>query len=137
MNTPANKPLHLPLLVAGIAAVLVSGIAIASLAISGQGLNGRIAPDAPAVAAPGAQSYRCAGCGVIESTREIEAPADKHGADASGQLAVCNPGEIRRHAPRQREITVRLQDGSMRVITDAKPAQWKRGEAVTIIAGMN
>jgi len=142
MNTRANKPLHLPLLVAGIAAILVSGIALASLAISGQGFTGRTASAepaaaAPAVAASGARSYRCAECGVIESTREIEASADKHGVNASGRLAVCNKSGLGRNAARKHEITVRLPDGSMRVITDAKSAKWKHGEAVTIIAGVN
>ena len=46
MNTQANKPLplHLPLLVGGIATILVSGIAIGSLAISAQGFDGVFAP---------------------------------------------------------------------------------------------
>jgi hypothetical protein len=141
MNTRANKPLHFPLLAAGIAAILVSGIALASLAISGQGANAGSAPAAPAVAAPavaapGARQYRCAECGVIESTRVVEDSADRHGANASGRIAVCNKSGIGRNAVRKHEITVRLKDGSLRVITDAKPAKWKRGEAVTIIAGM-
>jgi hypothetical protein len=33
-------------------------------------------------------------------------------------------------------ITIRLRDGSMRVITDAHPAKWRPGERVTLIAGM-
>lgn len=142
MNTQANKPLHLPLLVGGIAAILVSGIAIASLAISGQGFNGITAPAEPAVAAPaveasGARYSRCAECGVIVSTREVEASADKHGVDASGRIALCTRSEIGRNSVRKHEITVRLKDGSMRVITDAKPAKWIHGEAVTIIAGLD
>ena len=142
MNTQMNKLPRLPLLVAGIAAILVSGIALASLAISGQGFDGRIAPAAPVAAAPavaaiGARSNRCAECGVIQSTRVVEESTDQHGANASGRMAVCNKGGIGRNAVRKHEITVRLQDGSMRVITDAKPARWSRGEAVTIIAGVN
>jgi len=147
MNTQANKPLHLPLLVGGIAAILVSGIAIASLAISGQGFNGISAPaepavaapavEAPAVAASSARYSRCAECGVIVSTREVEVSADKHGVDASGRIALCTRSEIGRNSVRKHEITVRLKDGSMRVITDAKPAKWIHGEAVTIIAGLD
>lgn len=141
MNTRANKPLYLPLLIAGIAAIS-SGIAIASLAISGQGFNAGLTPAegtvaAPAVTAPGARSYRCAECGVIDSTRVVEDSADKHGVNASGRLAVCNRGGAGRNAVRKHEITVRLKDGSMRVITDAKPAKWRRGEAVIIIAGVD
>jgi hypothetical protein len=142
MTTQMNKFPRLPLLLAGIAAILVSGIALASLAISGQGFSGRIAPAVPAVAAPaaaapGARNYRCAECGVIESTRAVEESTDRHGANAAGRMAVCNKGGIGRHAVRKHEITVRLRDGSMRVITDAKSARWSHGEAVTIIAGLN
>ena len=142
MNTQANKPLHLPLLVGGIAAILISGIAIGSLAISAQGFNGIPAPAeppvaaaAPAIAAPGARAYRCAECGVIESTRKIEAPDEKTGVNASDRITAGNRGAIERKPVRNYEIIIRLQDGSMRVITDPKPATWRHGERVTIIAG--
>jgi hypothetical protein len=143
MNTQAKKPLHLPLLVGGVAAILVSGIAIGSLAISAYGSNGILAPaeppeatEAPAIAAPDARANnRCGECGVIESTREIEAPEDKTGVNASGRIAVCTRGGIGRKTVRSHEITIRLRDGSMRVVTDAHPARWRHGERVTIIAG--
>lgn len=124
--------MHRPLFAGGIAATLVSGIAIASLAISAQGSSGGIAPAAalqPAaallVAAPGPsfRGYRCGDeCGVIESTRNIEALDELAGTSASG---------------RNYEITIRLRDGSMRVVRDANPARWRNGERVTIIAGVN
>jgi len=142
MKTQANKPLHLPLLIGGIAAILVSGIAIGSLAISGQGFNGINAPAelpagaaAPAIAAPGVRAYRCAECGVIESTREIEASDEKTGVNASGPIAAGGATEGK--PVRNYEIIIRLQDGSMRVITDANPASWRHGERVTIIAGVD
>ena len=144
MNTQANKPLHLPLLVGGIAAILVSGIAIGSLAISAQGFDGTRAPAeapegaaAPAIAAPGARAYRCAECGVIESTRQIEAPDERTGVDASGRIAAGNRGEIGGTPVRNYEITIRLRDGSMRVVTDANPARWRPGERVKLIGGMD
>lgn len=142
MNTQATKLPHLPRMVGGIAAILVSGIAIGSLAISGQNSNGAFAPGespeaaaAPAIAAPRHQTYRCAECGVIESTREIEASGEKTGVNASGPIAAG--GQIEWKPARMYEITIRLQDGSMRVITDAYPARWRRGERVKIIAGVN
>ena len=58
MNTQANKLLHLPLLVGGIAAILVSGIAIGSLAISAQGFN-RIPAPAESPAAIAAPAMTC------------------------------------------------------------------------------
>jgi len=142
MNTQANKLLHLPRLVGGIAAILVSGIAIGSLTISAQRLDGIFAPAeppeataAPAIAAPRARAYGCAECGVIESTREIEAPDENTGINASGRIAAGNGSEIEGMPFRTYEITIRLQDGSMRVITDANRASWRQGERVTIIAG--
>ncbi len=142
MDTQANKPLHLPLLVGGIAAILVSGIAIASLALSAQGFSDVVAPaEAPeaaevaASAAPAARALRCAECGVIESTREIEAPDEKSAVKSSGRIAAGSRGGIGAKPLRNYEITIRLRDGTMRVITDAKPASWRRGEPVTIIAG--
>ncbi len=142
MNTQANKALHLPKLVGGIAAILVSGIAIASLAISVQGTDGFVAPAEPpeaavgrSVATPPARIHRCAECGVIESTREIKASDETSGVNASGQIAAG--GEIQPKSARKYEITIRLKDGSMRVITDASPANWRQGERVTFIAGVD
>jgi hypothetical protein len=133
------KPLHLhrPLLVWGGAAILASGIAIGSLAISAQGSNGDPAraetPEAAAApAAPGGRAYyKCAECGVIESTRVIEASNDKTAGYAPGRTA----GEIGAKPVGNYEITIRLRDGSMRVITDANPARWRAGERVKLIGG--
>lgn len=144
MNTPVNKFPRLPLLVGGIAAILVSGIAIAALAISGQGFEGVPVPAealdavaAPAIAAPATRAPRCAECGVIESVREIKAPQEKTGIDASGGIAAGSRGLSRARPLRIYEITIRLRDGTMRVIQDAKPATWRHGEPVTIIAGVH
>ena len=144
MTAQANKPLHLPLLVGGIAAILVSSLAIGALAISGPGSNAVYAAAEPAeavalpaIAAPGARADRCAGCGVIESTREIETPDEWSGVSAGGRTAAGNRGAVEAKRQRNSEITIRLQDGSLRVITDTNPARWRHGERVTIIAGVN
>ena len=133
MNARFNKPLRLPLLLGSIGATLVGGIAIASLAILAQGANDVSAPAeapealvAPAGAEPSIRSYRCADCGVVESTREIDAP---------GRIDTETRGGIEVKPLPNYEITIRMQDGSMRVIRDAKPAKWRHGEPVTIIAG--
>jgi len=141
MNIQTIKPLQLPLLGGGLAAILGGGILVAFLAISGQGFSAASvaaeAPEAPAVAAPVARAYRCAECGVIESTRKIDAPGEKTAAKAPGRMAAGSRDELEAQPPQSYEIVIRLQDGSMRVITDAKPASWRRGEPVTIIAGVN
>jgi hypothetical protein len=138
MNTSANKPLYLPLLGAGSAVLLVIGIAIASLAISAQGFSGELAPAAPReAAAAAAASYRCAECGVIESSQKIEAQDEAFGFASQRRTAAGNPGEVNAKPGGSYAITIRLQDGSKRVITDAHPARWRPGERVTLIAGMD
>ena len=144
MKTRANKPLNLPKWAGGIAAILFSGIAIASLMISTQSHDAFAEPAKPpeaataqAIAAPRARAYRCAECGVIESTREIETPDEMTGVNASARVAAANRGKIEGKPVRNYAITIRLQDGSMRVITDANPAKWRHGERVNLIAGVN
>lgn len=141
MNTQANKPKHLPMLAGGIAAILVSCIAVASIAMSSRGLDRVQAFAEPsaaaAAAAPRARAYRCAECGVIESTRKIGVRDEKAGAKAPGRMAAGSRDEFEAQPRQGYEIVIRLRDGSMRVITDAKPASWRRGEPVTIIAGVN
>jgi hypothetical protein len=117
MKTQANQPLHLPLLSGTMTALLVSGIVIASLAISAQGFDGVMAlarpPEAVEQAGAAPVASKCAECGVIESMRRIDAPDEQ----TVGSYA----------------ITIRLQDGSMRTITDTHPAKWRQGERVTLI----
>ncbi len=155
MNMRWNQPLHLPLLVGGITAILVSGIAIGSLAISASDFDGIVASAesrdmapapaqaqakavlAPAIAAPRARPYRCAECGVIESTRKVGVADEKAGVNAPGRIAAGNRGAVEATSARNHEITVRLRDGSKRVFTDANPGRWRHGERVTIIAGVN
>jgi hypothetical protein len=148
MNTQSFQPLrlHLPLLAGGVAAILVSGIAIASLALSARVPSGDIAPAgstsaaaAPVVPAPGpsALAYRCNECGVIESTRTIESLDEWAGVSAPGRNAAGSRGKVETPPPRNYEITIRLRDGSKRVVTDTNPARWRQGERVTVIAGVN
>jgi hypothetical protein len=58
----------------------------------------------------------CAGCGVIESVREIDARGDQ-GAEST----------------RGYEVTIRLQDGSMRVFNEATPRTWRSGTRIMVI----
>lgn len=143
MTTRTIMQLHLPILGGGVAALLVGGIAIASLAISAQGSNGVFAPAVPhdaaaasASAAPGAGAFRCAECGVIASMRKIEAPDELLAVHAPGRIASGNRGETNGTPGGKYAITIRLQDGSMRVITDAHPARWRPGERVNLIGGV-
>jgi len=143
MNTQANKHLHRTLLIGGISAIVVGGIAIGSLAISAQGVDGILAPAAlpeaaapTAIAAPAVPTFPCAECGMIESTREIEVAGEKLDVCAPGRSVAAKRSKIEAKRIRNYEVTIRLQDGSKRVITDAAPERWRQRERVTIIAGM-
>lgn len=144
MNAQTFKFLRLPSLAGGIGAVLLSGIAIALLAFTGLGINGvaapAAAPEAAALrtsAASAARRYRCAECGVIESVREVGIFGEPAEIDAPGRIAAGRGSEAGAKPRRNYEITIRMHDGSMRVITDARPARWTNGEPVTVIAGVN
>jgi hypothetical protein len=78
---------------------------------------------------------KCPECGFVESIREVEA----HG-EAIPPVAARRPmAENRNPTPVRsagRTITVRLEDGSSRVIVDTNPGTWRRGERVIVIDGV-
>ena len=79
---------------------------------------------------------RCDECGLIESIRETEGHGEAIHSAAAGRPAAEN----RSRAPAKsagREITVRLEDGSSRVIVDMNPGKWRRGERVIVIGGLS
>ena len=78
---------------------------------------------------------RCAECGVIVSTREIDAPDDGAGAGTSD--AAGNRDELQAASARRFEITIRMADRSSREINHAGPANWRPGEHVIVIDGAN
>lgn len=158
MDTQANKSRYLPLLIVGIAVILSSTVGIAAImawfpasiddssdtlasanlplasakpvAVTAQTAPGQEAGDARA-------KGRCAECGVIVSTREIDARDEGAGLDASGGAMAGNPDGIRAKSTRRYEITIRLADRSSRVINHASPASWRPGERVIVIDGAN
>jgi hypothetical protein len=77
-------------------------------------------PLAVANAAPGRDEAparaRCDGCGVIESIQHVA---------ASGNAAATYG------------ITVRMRDGSTRVSSDARPANWRTGDRIVLIDDTN
>jgi hypothetical protein len=70
----------------------------------------------PAVAVPQAASgrVRCAGCGVVENIRRIEATA---------------------LVPVSYEFTVRLRDGSSRTSSNATATSWRVGDGIMLRGG--
>ena len=124
-------------LITGIAIVLFSTAGIAR--IMGWGANSTdasgdgLAPDQmPAVETmrEARVHARCAECGVIVSMRKIERHKEDPGPGAAGDR-----DESRLKASRNYEFTVRMDDGSSRVIEAAYAAAWRRGERLIVIAG--
>ncbi|MBI3372136.1 MAG: glycine zipper 2TM domain-containing protein [Betaproteobacteria bacterium] len=120
----------------------------------------RVAKSAPGVATAVA---RCAECGVIESVREIERKGEGTGLGAVGGAVVGgivghqlgggrgkdlmtvvgavggglagNQIEKNVRSARAFEITVRLDDGSTRVVIEPNPPSWRQGDRVRFING--
>ena len=156
MNTQANKSRYLPRLVVAIAVILSSSAGIAAimgwLPASTGGSGDVLALDFPVAsakpAAVPAQTLtaqvegktrakgRCAECGVIVSTREIDAH-DDDGLDAAGGAVARSQDEPGVKSARRYEITIRLADRSSRVLHHASPVGWRPGERVIVIDGTN
>jgi hypothetical protein len=121
MSTKIPQPMHLPLLGVGLVALVASTAAMtaavdwtpaafpSSIAASAPGPEATETPASTASSRP-----RCLECGVVESVRQITAPGTQG---------------------TQFEISVRMRDGSMRLIRDATPARWRPGERTILIAG--
>jgi hypothetical protein len=139
MNTQAYKLLPPALSIKGMSVILVCALAIGSLAISAQGFSRNRASLEPPVAAEApateAGPRKCAECGVIVSARKIEPADERIRVKAPGRIAAGSRALSERKPVRNYEITIRLQDGSTHVITDANAANWRHGERVIIIAG--
>ena len=117
----------------------------------------------PAQVASSAPVAKCTNCGAIESVREVSAKGEGSGLGAAGgavvggllghqvgggsgkQIATVvgavggavagNEVEKRVKATRSYDITVRLDDGSTRVINEDNPPSWRSGDRVRIVDG--
>jgi outer membrane lipoprotein SlyB len=115
-------------------------------------------------AAPVPAPVRCAECGVVESTRAIAVKGEGSGLGAVGGAVVGgllgnqvgsgrgntaataigavggamagNEVEKRVKTNTAYEVTVRLDDGSSRVITSSTAPQWRNGDRVKIVGGV-
>ena len=106
----------------------------------------------------------CAECGVIESTREVVKKGEGSGIGAVGGAVVGglignqvgagrgntvataigavggvvagNEIEKRVNSSKAYEVTVRMDDGSSRVISEANPPAWRTGDHVKVVDGV-
>ena len=95
-----------------------------------------------ALSSPFALARACRICGVVEQVREIEPPAAAQplNGDQSESIVVLiaalGGGAGRLVAlPRTYETEVRFEDGSVRLLRDARAPLWKRGDRVRVTRG--
>ncbi len=107
---------------------------------------------------------KCSDCGVIESTREVAVKGEGSGIGAVGGAVVGglignqvgsgrgntaataigavggavagNEIEKRVKSAKSYEVTVRLDDGSSRVISQTNPPAWRNGDHVKVVGGV-
>jgi len=112
---------------------------------------------------PAPAGAKCAECGVVESMREIDVRGDGTGLGAVGGAVVGgvighqvgrgrgndvatvlgavggavagNQIEKQAKSTKSYEITVRFDDGSSRVISEANPPTWRAGDKVKVVNG--
>lgn len=83
----------------------------------------------------------CGACGVVESVRELPAPAGEvlEGSKAEGTIAlIAALGRAAPVDPAQRrvyETTVVHDDGAVRVLRDSRTPTWQPGDRVRVLMG--
>lgn len=187
METQVNKFPHSLMWIAGIAIILFCAAGTAAImgwiptSMSGPGDKAALtklekpqtntakpaaakARTAPVQVAANAPAHvRCAECGVIESTREVDTQGEGTGLGAVGGAVVGgvlgsqvgrgrgqdiatvvgavggavagNEIEKRVKSTKGYEVTVRLDDGSRRVIHEANAPAWRTGDHVRVVDG--
>jgi outer membrane lipoprotein SlyB len=163
MEMQAGKSLHPLIWVAAIVLIVFCGAGAAALMgwIPGSAGN----PTEVRLAATKAPlAKRCAECAVVQSVHETQTKGDGSGigvvggaavggvlgnqvghgdgrrvatvVGAVGGAVVGNEIEKRVRSTKSYEITVRFEDGSSRVITEADATAWRAGDKVKIINGV-
>jgi outer membrane lipoprotein SlyB len=122
------------------------------------------APKVHSAQAPVVVAARCSECGVVQSVREVDAKGEGSGIGvvggavaggvlghqvgkgdgntvatvigAVGGAVAGNEIEKRVKSTKSFEITVRFEDGSTRVITEANATSWRSGDKVRVVNGV-
>ena len=128
-----------------------------------QAAHAQTQAQAQPVIAPKPMPVKCIDCGVIESTREIAVKGEGSGLGAAGGavlggllgnqvgggrgkdiatvvgavggVVAGNEIEKRAKSTKSYEVTVRLDDGSTRVVSEANPPSWRTGDHVKLVEG--
>lgn len=126
-----------PLLIGAGVALLISGL-VGAAALTGA-LPLQVKHEAGAAqpilentaAAAAAKKANCRTCGVVAAVRKVEVKRETSGGAAAGALA---GNEIEKHAKKQTvyKVTVRMDDGSERTVTQAKAPAHAVGARVRV-----
>jgi outer membrane lipoprotein SlyB len=165
MNMQVNKPPQLPMWVVGTAVILLSTAGIAGFmgCTSKDDPNNKATPAKSSASSLNPFKTKCTDCGQIESVREIVTRGEGTGlgavggavvggaignqvgagrgkdlatvAGAVGGAVAGNEIEKRAKSTKSYAITVRLDDGSSRVINETNPPTWRPGDQVKVTNG--
>lgn len=145
----ANAARYLPRLIGGVAAILLGISGIAAVMAWTHVPAGVAASTLDKLPAAGAQiqvplaradgnariRIKCAECGIVVSTREIEQPGAGSAPGKPGGVMRVGFNDLPGKPTHSYEITVRMADGSSRVFVNANPGNWRPRELVIIIEG--
>jgi outer membrane lipoprotein SlyB len=162
MNMQVNKPPYLLMQVAGVAAILFAVTGIAGCNMNDSPGN-NAAPARSSTNSSNSFKSKCIDCGQIESVQEIVTRGEGSGVGAVGGAVVGgvvghqvgsgrgqdlatvagavggavagNEVEKRVKSTKSYAVTVRLDDGSSRVIYEANPPAWRPGDQVKVVNG--
>ena len=127
----------LPLVIGGIAVILLSTAAIARIIGWSPGHGGLLALHDAAPLSPPRETRagpRCPECGVVVSIQEIESHDTESSPEQESTGSARKPG-ARSPTTMGYEVMVRMFDGSSRLIPAANREQWRTGERVIVIDG--
>jgi len=123
-------------------AVLLSGCLAGLLgAMAGPS---EFAPDPSGSAAAATAGGRCSYCGVVEHVREIENTGPKYGVStvSGGRdevivmlLGALSGMNVTSRRPKIYEVTVRMDNGSIRAERGVRVPRWKVGDRVKFVKG--
>jgi len=103
-----------------------------------------LAPNESASAVAARAGATCGNCGIVDQVREIENTAPKYGVStiSGGRdevivvlLGALNGTTATSVRPRIFEVSVRMDNGSIRAVRGTRMPQWKAGDRVKFVKG--
>jgi hypothetical protein len=146
MQPQSGSALHPLLWVAGVALIVFCGVGAAAMmgwiggpaaktaeAASAAKLDkARPAAEKPRTAVKSPVTWLCLECGVVQSVHEV----DSKGAGSGVGAVLGNEVEKQVKHTKTYEITVRFDDGAIRMITEPTAPSWRVGDKVKVLNGV-